>query len=90
MFHLVPGALFTSRFGPGTALPGHVISSRTVADVIQCMKLCLATNQCKSFNFSAQLKECEANGAKSEKASLQDREGFNYYEVVSFEGISTS
>ncbi|KAJ7365138.1 hypothetical protein OS493_007787 [Desmophyllum pertusum] len=84
----VSEALFTP-IGPGKALPGHVISSLTVADVIQCMKLCLVTEKCKSFYFSAQLKKCEVSGSKAEKQSLEDREGFYYYEAASFQVIST-
>ncbi|XP_022809995.1 EGF-like repeat and discoidin I-like domain-containing protein 3 isoform X2 [Stylophora pistillata] len=83
----VSGALFEPRFGPGKALPGHVISSRSVTDVMQCIQLCLVTNQCKSINFSSQLKECEVSGSKSEIASIRERKGFHYYEVVSFQGI---
>ena len=88
IFHLVSGALFEPRFGPGKALPGHVISSQSVTDVIQCIKLCLETNQCQSINFNNQQKECEVSGSKSEMASIQERNGFHYYEVVSFQGIS--
>ncbi|XP_058960954.2 EGF-like repeat and discoidin I-like domain-containing protein 3 [Pocillopora verrucosa] len=84
----VSGALFELRFGPGKALPGHVISSQSVTDVIQCIKLCLETNQCQSINFNNQQKECEVSGSKSEMAIIQERNGFHYYEVVSFQGIS--
>ena len=80
--------LFTPT-GPGKALSGHVISNLTVADVIECMKLCLVTEQCKSFNFSGQLQKCEVSGSKAEKTSLEDREGFNYFEVASYQTIST-
>lgn len=41
-FSLVSEALF-ALIGPGKALSGHMISSSTTADVIQCMRLCLVT-----------------------------------------------
>lgn len=87
LFPLVPGTLFTP-IGPGKALSGHVISTLTVADVIDCMKLCLVTQQCKSFNFSNGLLKCEVSGSKAEKPNLEDREGFNYYEAASYQFIS--
>ncbi|KAL9976334.1 hypothetical protein ACROYT_G013624, partial [Oculina patagonica] len=84
----VPGTLFTP-IGPGKALPGHVISTVTVVDVIECLKLCLVTEQCKSFNYSnGLLNKCELSGSKAEKPILEDREGFNYYEASSYQVIS--
>ncbi|XP_078365706.1 EGF-like repeat and discoidin I-like domain-containing protein 3 isoform X2 [Oculina patagonica] len=83
----VSGTLFTP-VGPGKALPGHVISTLNVADVMECMKLCLVTEQCKSFNFSNGLLKCEVSGSKAEKPSLEDREGFNYYEAAFYQVIS--
>ncbi|KAL9976346.1 hypothetical protein ACROYT_G013638 [Oculina patagonica] len=76
----VSEALFTP-IGVGKALSGHEISSLTAVDAIKCMKLCLVTEQCKSFNFSDKLQKCEVNAAKAEKSSLEDREGFNYFEA---------
>ena len=88
MFSLVPETLF-SPIGPGKALPaGNVISTLTVADVIECMKLCLVTEQCESFSFSNGLLKCEVGRSKAEKSSLEDREGFNYYEAGSYQVIS--
>lgn len=87
LFLLVPETLFTP-IGPGKALSGDVISTLTVADVIECLKLCLVTEQCKSFNFSNGLLKCEVSGSKEEKPSLENREGFSYYEAASYQVIS--
>ena len=75
--------------GLGKAFSGHVLSSMTAVDVLECMKLCLVTEQCQSFNFSDKLQECEVSGSKAEKSSLEDRKDFNYYEAVSYLAIST-
>lgn len=75
LFPLVSEALF-KPIGPGKALSGHMISNVTVADVKEGMKLCLVTVQCKSFNFSHQLKTSEVSGSKAATSSLEDREGF--------------
>ena len=80
-------ALFTP-IGSGKALAGHVISSLNATDVTQCMKLCLVTEQCKSFNFSEQQKRCEVSNSTTEAKSLKDQEGFNYYERATFQAIS--
>jgi len=84
LFSLVSETLFKPN-GPDKALSGHVISSVTVTDVKECMKLCLVTVKCKSFNFSDQKKTCEMSGSKAAKSSLQDREGFYYYESSSYQ-----
>ncbi|KAL9976335.1 hypothetical protein ACROYT_G013625 [Oculina patagonica] len=84
----VSEALFTP-IGVGKALSGHEILSLTDTDVIECTKLCLVTEQCKSFNFSDKLQKCELSGAKAEKSSLEDRKGFNYYEAAPYQMIST-
>lgn len=75
--------------GVGKSLSGHEISSPTAVDVIECMKLCLVTEQCKSFNFSDKLQKCEVSAAKAEMPSLEDRKSFNYYEAASYQMIST-
>ena len=85
-FLLVPDALFTPT-GPGKALHGHVISSLNDTNAMQCMKLCLVTEQCKSFNFSDKLKKCEVSGSKAEAYGLKEQEGFNYYEPASYKMI---
>nr|XP_058961605.1 lactadherin-like [Pocillopora verrucosa] len=81
-------ALFMPRFGPDKVQAGQVITSRSVSDVMQCMKLCLVTDQCQSLNFSSSLKKCEVSRSKSEMSSIEDREGFHYYEIVAVEVIS--
>lgn len=95
---LIPSLIFIHFFsvseallaliGPGKALSGHMISSWTADDVIQCMRLCLITEQCKSFNFSSELLKCEMSDSKAETQNLDDREGFNYYEALSYRAIS--
>ena len=82
-----PTALFTP-IGFGKALAGHVISSLVATDVTQCTKFCLVTEQCKSFNFSDKLKRCQLSGSTAEAHSLEDQEGFNYYERSSIQAIS--
>ena len=87
-FLLGPNALFTT-IGPGKALAGHVILSKNANDETECMKLCLVTEQCKSFNFSEQQKKCEVSNSTTEAQSLEDQEGFNYYERSSSKAMST-
>ena len=88
VFHLVLEALFMPRFGPDKVQAGQVITSRSVSDVMQCMKLCLVTDQCQSLNFSSSLKKCEVSRSKSEMSSIEDREEFHYYEIVAVKVIS--
>lgn len=76
------------RFGPDKVQAGQVITLRSVSDVMQCMKLCLVTDQCQSLNFSSSLEKCEVSRSKSEMSSIEDREGFHYYEIVAVEVIS--
>ena len=85
---IVTSALF-SPIGSGKALHGHVISSLNDTNAIECMKLCLVTEQCKSFNFSHQLKKCEVSGSTAKAHDLEDHKGFNYYEPPSFQAIYT-
>ena len=66
---------------------GHAISSKNTSDVTECMKLCLVTEQCKSFYFSNQLK-CEVRNASGEVQAVDDQEDFFYYERASFQAIS--
>ena len=70
------------------ALRVQVISSLNDTNAIECMKLCMVTAQCKSFNFSHQLKKCEVSGSTAEAQRLEDREDFNYYERPSYGVIS--
>ena len=86
-FSLGPSALFTP-IGLGKALAGHVILSKNATDVTECMKLCMVTEQCRSFNFNERLKSCQVSGSTAEVQSLADQEGFNYYERASFRAIS--
>jgi len=83
-----PSALFTP-ISLGKALASHVLSSKNATDVTECMKLCLVTKQCKSFNFSDQLKRCQVSGSTAGAQSLDDQESFNYYERDSFQVISS-
>ena len=86
-FSLGPSALFTP-IGLGKALAGHVILSKNATEVTECMKLCMVTEQCRSFNFNERLKSCQVSGSTAEVQSLADQEGFNYYERASFRAIS--
>ena len=75
--------------GFGKALSAHLIAPKYAADPLDCMKLCLMTAQCKSFNFSEKRRICEVSGytAKEKMQDYGDNEEFNYYEAVKHTAI---
>ena len=84
-----PNKLF-SLIGLSKALVGHVVSAENATDVTGCMKLCLLTEHCKSFNFSPQMNTCEVSNSTAIAQELQNHQNLNYYEPVSFQVISTA
>lgn len=84
-----PNKLF-SLIGLGKALVGHVVSAESATDVTGCMKLCLLTEHCKSFNFSPQMNTCELSNSTAIAQELQNHQNLNYYEPASFQVISTA
>ena len=82
LLFLGPSALFTP-IGLGK-VTGHVISSKNVTHVTDCMKLCMVTEQCNSFSFNERLKNCQVSGSTAEVQSLENQDGFNYYERAAF------
>lgn len=66
-------------------LKGHVISSLKVNDVGQCFHDCVHDNKCKSFNIGKENNAllCELNESDKNLSprSLQQNEGWTYYEV---------
>lgn len=86
---LVPATLF-SPIGCSPALHNQVISLiNTTQTGIDCFKLCLVTEQCKSFKFNNSMQRCEVLSSTTElQSGVELEEGFSCYEPLSYQRIS--
>lgn len=86
---LVPATLF-SPIGCSPALHNQVISLiNTTQTGIDCFKLCLVTEQCKSFKFNNSMQRCEVLSSTTElQSGVELEEGFSCYEPLSYPRIS--
>ncbi|XP_029200554.2 uncharacterized protein LOC114965136 [Acropora millepora] len=75
----VPSTLFK---GTSKAAPSAVMTSKITNDVTECTKLCLVTEQCKSFYYSQKMMRCEMIGADTGNQELQNKSDFYYYERI--------
>ena len=76
----VPSTLFKRT---RKAAPSVVMTSKITNDVTECTKLCLVTEQCKSFYYSQKMMRCEMIGAAAAgNQELKNKSDFYYYERI--------
>ena len=75
----MPSTLFN---GTSKAAPSVVMTSKITNDVTECTKLCLVTEECKSFYYSQKMMRCEMIGAAAGNQELQNKSDFYYYERI--------
>ena len=64
------------------------ISTKTMQHLSLCAKMCLGENTCKTLNYNAQLKSCEALSQTKQEAGnnkTTSANGWDYYEPVIYE-----
>ena len=67
----------------GKSLTNHVIQTSTVKQVSQCARMCLRHDQCQSFNYNSETRQCDVNDAISAEypADLFPQQGFDHYPI---------
>nr|XP_054765983.1 uncharacterized protein LOC129272926 [Lytechinus pictus] len=71
----------------GYCLKGYIALYATVKNLVECAGLCLAHDQCQSFNWQQQDGRCEINLNTTSAAgenSMEARRGCNYFEPVQY------
>ncbi|XP_068670765.1 lactadherin-like [Montipora foliosa] len=72
----VASAIFT---GASKAVPSHVMTSGSAADVKECTKSCLITEHCKAFYFDRKMKKCDLSGSTLAVRRFDNKLSFYHY-----------